>query len=197
MTNKEKYKRVFSHVHASGDYCKGVLMMNKTKVGRFRVPKVAVVCLIICLAMGATGICYATNVGGIQRQIQIWIHGDQTSAEFVFPGDGTYQMEYQDANGNTVSQGGGGVAIDASGKERPLTEEELLAELDSPDVQYEEDGRVVLYYRGQTEDITDLFENGVCYLKLIRDEGPLYVTVKYQSGLATSPNRYVTPEEFN
>ncbi len=197
MTNKERYKSAFSHIHASGDYCKGVLTMNKTKAGKFRIPKLAVVCLVVCLALGATGICYAANVGGIRQQIQVWIHGDPMDAEITFQGDGTYQLEFQDADGNTVSQGGGGVALDGSGEERPLTEEELMEELDSPDVQYEEDGRAILYYRNQTEDITDLFEDGVCYIKLLRDEGPLYVTVKYQNGLATSPEWYLSPEEFN
>ena len=39
--------------------------------------------------------------------------------------NGHYLLSYEDENGETQTVGGGGVAIDAFGRERPLTEEEL------------------------------------------------------------------------
>lgn len=197
MNNKERYKRAFSSVRTSADYCKGVFEMDKTRKAGFHLPRAAVACLAVCLVLGAAGVCYAADVGGIQRQVQIWIYGDRTDAVIEFDGEGGYQMEYKDADGNTVSRGGGGVAFDAFGNERPLTEEELMDMLDAPDVRYGEDGRVTMYYCDQAVDITDLFDDGVCYIKLVRDGKELYVTVKYRDGYAYSPKHYIAPESFN
>ena len=52
-----------------------------------------------CILVGGTGTAYAANVGGIQRTVQTWIHGDQTSATLEISGDGSYQMNYTDENG--------------------------------------------------------------------------------------------------
>ena len=65
-------------------------------------------------------------------------------------------------------------------------------------MEYKDDGTVVVYYRDQSFDITDLFdEDGVCYLQLEEDGHPLYMTVKYQNGYATSTTRYLESWEFN
>ena len=197
MNSKEKFKRTFSVVRTSEDYCKGVYEMNHTHTKRFYTSMAVAACLVLCLAFGAMGVCYAANVGGIQRQIQLWVNGDQTDAVIEFSGEGTYSLEYTDVDGGTHSQSGGGVAFDAFGNERPLTEEELLAELNAPDVRYEEGGKVMLYYYGQATDITDMFEEDICYIKLVNDSAELYMTIKYQNGYATSPDRYMNPKEFN
>lgn len=63
------------------------------------------------ILVGGTGTVYAANVGGIQRTIQLWIHGDQTDATLDVKEDGSYNLNYSDENGNTVEQGGGGVAF--------------------------------------------------------------------------------------
>ena len=68
-----------------------------------------------------------------------------------------------------------------------------------------EDGKAILYYYNQVDDnyykhsldITDLFEDGVCYITLTQDGKPLYITVKYQNGLSISPYKYLSPREFN
>ena len=78
---------------------------------------------------------------GIQRTIQLWIHGDQTDSTLDIKEDGSYSLNYSDENGNTVEQGGGGVAFDADGTERPLTEDEIMEQINMPEVEYEEDGR--------------------------------------------------------
>ena len=163
---------------------------------RYHSPKVAVAAIACVVILGSGTAAYAMNVGGIQRTIQIWIHGDQTDAQFVVE-DGSYTLDYEDENGEAVHRGGGGVAIEDDGPERSLTEEELMEEINSPEVEYEEDGSVWIYYKNQKMDITDKFEDGVCYVELKDGDTIQYMTVKYQNGYALSPERYLTPAEFN
>ena len=81
--------------------------------------------------------------------------------------------------------------------EIPASEEDLMAHLTAPDVRYEEGGSVWLHWFDQSLDITDRFEDGVCYVKLVNNGEPLYMTVKYENGYATSSHKYVSPWEFN
>ena len=76
--------------------------------------------------------------------MQVWIHGDQSDATPVIE-NGSYSLEYEDGDGKLVHRGGG-VAINPDGTERPLAEEELWDEVNAPEVEYEEDGCVVVYY---------------------------------------------------
>ena len=118
--------------------------------------KVAAAALAGCILLaGGTGTAYAANVGGIQRTVQVWLHGDQTTANMTVSDDGTYTIEYPDENGETREISGGGIAYEADGTERPLTGEELLEEANSPDVEYNDDGTVWLYYKNQKIEITD------------------------------------------
>lgn len=196
MTNKEKYKQAFSAVHISDEFSLEVNKMkttgNKVKLNRW----IAGIAACVLIAANAT-VAYATDFCGIQRTLQLWIRGDQTDVTIQFDGDGSYSMDYVDEEGNSRFQGGGGVAIEADGTERALTEEELLEELTAPDVEYKDDGSVWVYWADQKMDITDKFEHDVCYIKLVNGEETLYVTVKYQNGLAASPVKYVTPSPFN
>ena len=73
-----------------------------------------------------------------------------------------------------------------------------MSEIDSPDVEYEEDGSVWFYYHNQSIDITDKFNiKGICYVKIADDDKTLYLTVKYQNGFSYSNEKYIEPEEFN
>ena len=196
MTNRDKYKKAFSVLQTSQSSLMEVEKMarlqKRTKI------KTAVAVIAGCIILGGTGTAYAANVGGIQRTIQLWIHGDQTTATFEVSDDGTYTMEYYDENGNLSQSGGGGIAYNADGTERPLTEEELMAEIDSPDVEYKEDGSVWVYYHSQSIDITNKFnENGICFVKINDGNETLYLTVKYQNGFSYSSDKYVEPEMFN
>lgn len=146
-------------------------------------------CLIFTMAVTA----YAADIGGIRRIIQIWLHGEQTTAVLDIQ-NGQYTLT--DEEGSFI-KGGGGVAFEPDGSERPLTEEEILAHLEHPEVIYQEDGRIWLYYRGQKIDITDCFdEEGYCYLELQDGEEVLYATIEKNGGLATSPTAYPKPHEF-
>lgn len=194
MTDREKFQKTFSKLHASPDLLTEVMEMAEKR--RYHMPKVAVAAIACVVVLGSGTAAYAMNVGGIQRTIQIWIHGDQTDAQFVVE-DGNYSLDYENEDGETVHMGGGGVAIEDDGTERPATEEELMEEINSPDVEYKEDGSVWIYYKNQKMDITDKFEDGVCYVELKDGDTIQYMTVKYQNGYALSQERYLTPAEFN
>jgi len=176
-----------------------VEMMNSEK--RKRLPRLVAVCAVIVLVLALATAAYAADVGGIQRSIQLWIHGDQTDAVLDIQqedGYSSYSVTYEDADGTVHRQQGGGVAFDTFGRERALTEEEILEHLDSPEVEYQEDGSVWVYYRGQRIEITDKFDDdGVCYVLLRDGDEELYMTVKYGNGSATSPRSYISPRSFN
>lgn len=190
MTNKQKYKQAFSVLRSS---CEITLEVEKmamiSRKAKFRATAAAVV--TICLLItGGSGVAYAADIGGIQRTIQLWVKGDQTDVTFVYDESGTYDMSYESKDGVMEEQHGGGVAIEEDGTERPLTEEELLEQLNSPVVEYEEDGTVWVYYYDQKIEITDQFKDDVCYVKLSNGEETLYMTILYQDGWCTSPHKY-------
>lgn len=191
MTNKEKYRRAFGVLHASEDVLTEVRNMKTKKHLSLR--RTGLLCAVVILLFTLASIGYAENVGGIQRRIQLWRYGDQTDAILEIQ-DGSYELTYTDEDG-THSQGGGGVAIDIFGRERPLTEEELMEELrENIDVLHKEDGTVWVYYQDQSLEITDLFdENGVCYVQLQGGDETVYLTVEYQGGYSWSTTGYVEP----
>ena len=197
MTNKEKYKPAFDALATSGDFQMEV--DNMSRLNRRHKLKTIAAAIAACLIVTiGTGTAYAADVGGIQRKVQMWIHGDQTDVTLKIDSDGSYTGKYTDKDGNEKEFGGGGVAYEWNGTERPLTEEEIMEEMNAPDVEYEDDGKVMLYYKNQSVDITDKFDkDGVCYVKLEDGDGVLYVTVKYNNGFSTSSDRYIMPYEFN
>ena len=130
MTNKERYQRTFSALHASGDCLMEAKEMKHAK--KICVPRLMAACAAVII-MGLLPAAYAADVGGIQRSIQIWINGDQTDAVLDIHGT-SYTVTYQDQDGESHEFGGGGVAFNSDGSERPLTEAEIMEQLDSPDV---------------------------------------------------------------
>ena len=108
MTNGEKYKKAFSVLQTS----KGSLqeVENMAKLQRRTKMKTAAAVIAGCIILGGTGTAYAANVGGIQRTVQIWLHGDQTQATLDVSNDGTYTMEYYNEDGILQQTGGGGVS---------------------------------------------------------------------------------------
>ena len=192
MTNKERYQRAFSALHASAKTMEVRPMENKRK---HYVRRAVAVCAAAALVLALAGIAYAADVGGIQRTIQVWLRGDLTNATLDIQG-GEYTLTYTDGQGQAQERGGGGIAMEADGTERALTEEEIMEQLDSPDVEYGADGSVTVWWRGKGMNITDKFQNGVCYVQL-RDGGEsLYLTVKYQAGYGWSNEDYPDPNDF-
>lgn len=194
MTNKEKYQRAFSVLHASDEFIMEVKPMRQTT--RKSIPRLVAICAAIVMVIGMSVVAYAADVGGIQRTIQIWLHGEQTDAVLEIQ-DGEYSLGYEDAEGTPHEIHGGGVAFGDDGQERPLTDEEIMEHLNGPEVDYKEDGSVWVYYMDQALEVTDLFEDGVCYVQLKDGDGSLYMTIKYGRGHATSPHKYLSPDSFN
>ncbi len=191
MTNKEKYKQAFSAVHISDDFSLEVNEMANTSKKRKLNKWVASAAACIIIVSSVTTV-YANDIGGIQSTIQLWLQGEQTDVTIEFDGNGNYEMNYVDAEGNDRYQGGGGVAYDGFGNERPLTEEELMEEMNSPEVEFKDDGSVWIYWYDQTIDITDKFEDDVCYVKLVNEDEILYVTVT-EDGYSASSDKFVAP----
>lgn len=201
MTDREKYKKTFSALQPERDYLEkinntGVIKMNERR--RVSAPKLLAACIIIIAVIAAmSAAAYAADLGGIQRKIQIWTRGELTDVELNITTDGQYTVSYTDENGETRKSEGGGVAYDLFGRERPLTEEEIIENLNDPQLMQEDDGRVMLYCRDQKLDITDEFEDGVCHVKLTVDGKPLYVTVSRDGdtgySMSTSPRSYKKP----
>ena len=199
MIDKKQYQRTFGVLHASGDFLKEDFTMQTTRP--FPVRRIVILCAAVILIFSMSIVCYAEDVGGIRRTIQLWIHGDQTTAVLDIQ-NGEYTILYEDADGTPHGRSGGGVAFNPDGSERPLTGEEIMEhvmeEARMPDVEYRKDGSVWVYYMNQTMEITDKFNSdGVCFAQLKHGSDVLYLTVKYQNGYATSPMGFVQPEEFN
>ncbi len=194
MTNHERYQRAFSTLHPSRQWNMEETEMKQTRKHYF--PRAVLVCTAIILVMALSGTAYAADIGGIQRTIQIWVHGDQTDAVLNVEG-GHYSLSYTDENGEQHKQSGGGKAFDMFGRERDVTEAEIREHLDMPEVEYLEDGSVWVYYHNQKIEITDKFDSGVCYVKVAEGGKTYYVTVKYKNGCCISESKFVSPKEFN
>ena len=64
------------------------------------------------------------------------------------------------------------------------------------DVTYREDGTVWVYYKDQSMEITDLFdENGVCFVQLKDGKKTVYLTVEYDSCFSWSTECYLQPTQ--
>ena len=113
MTNKEKYKDAFSALEPRECSFQEVeqmaVLQKKTKM------KIAAAIVTGCVLLGGTGTAYAMNVGGIQRMVQIWMHGERTDAVLDVTDDGTgYSITWKDENGKEREASGGGIAYEAN-----------------------------------------------------------------------------------
>lgn len=166
------------------------------KLNKKRTLQTVVAAFAMCfVVLGGSVTAYATNLGGIQQTIQQWVKGELTEVEILYQPDGSYEMSVTDENGvATNTQSGSGVAFDENGNERPLTVDEVIKHLSLPEVEYTEDGKVYLYYTDQVIDITDKFEDGICYVKINTEDKPLYITVLYGDGFLMSEDKYIIQE---
>lgn len=197
MTEKERFQRAFAPLHASPDTMTEVMKMTEQKHGKRALRRAATIGLAAALVLALGSVAYASDLGGIQRTVQLWIKGDQTDVVMTID-QGHYTIDYTDKDGTEHEMGGGGIAIEDDGTERPLTEEELMANLNEPEVEESEDGTVTVYYLDQKLDVTDKFnEDGVCYVQLEGGEKTIYMTIKRGNGYATSTTKYILPNEFN
>lgn len=196
MTEKEKFQRAFAPLHASPDTMTEVMKMTERKTKRPALHRAATIGLAAALVLALGSVAYASDLGGIQRTVQLWLNGEMTDATLTV-NEGSYTLRYPDKDGTEHERGGGGIAIEDDGTERALTEEEMLEHLNAPEVVYEDDGTVMIYYRGQSLDITDRFdENGLCHV-LLRDEQDggktLFVTIRYNDCYSYNSTKYEDP----
>ena len=197
MTEKERFQRAFAPLHASPDTMTEVMNMTERTTKRPALRRAATIGLAAALVLALGSVAYASDLGGIQRTVQLWIKGDQTDAVMTID-QGHYTIDYTDKDGTEHEMGGGGVAIEDDGTERALTEEELFEHLNQPEVEESEDGTVTVYYLDQSLDVTDKFnEDGVCYVQLEGGKKTIYMTIKRGNGYATSTTKYILPSEFN
>lgn len=184
-------------LHASPDTMTEVMKMTERKTKRPALRRAATIGLAAALVLALGSVAYASDLGGIQRTVQLWLNGEMTDATLTV-NEGSYTLRYPDKDGTEHERGGGGVAFEPDGTERALTEEELLADINCPEVTYRDDGTVTVYYLDQKLDVTDKFdEDGVCYVQLEGGEKTIYMTIKRGNGYATSTTKYILPNEFN
>ena len=198
MTNKEKYKEAFSVLHTSDNFLLFLEIMAKLNKKR-KLFKGIIAASIAVVTVGGFGTtAYAANLGGIQRQIQIWVHGDQTSATMeIDEAAGQYSITYTTEAGEETTVSGGGISIDTFGNERPVNEEEMMEHLDMPEVDYADDGTITVYYHSQSIDITDKFdENDICYTHVSDGDKEFYMTIEKNGGYGINTTKYPNANEF-
>ena len=197
MTEKERFQRAFAPLHASPDTMTEVMKMTEQNTKKRPLRRAVTIGLAAALVLALGSVAYASDLGGIQRTVQLWLNGEMTDATLTVK-NGHYTVNYTDSEGNERERSGGGVAIEDDGTERALTEEELLADINCPEVKESEDGTVTVYYLDQKLDVTDKFdEDGICYVQLEGGEKTIYMTIKRGNGYATSTTKYILPSEFN
>lgn len=191
MSNSENYKKAFSALHTSRQFRVDLHQEEASNMRRNFRPALTAICTAAAIIAGSSAV-YAADLGGIQRKIQVWTHGEMTNAVLdINESDGTYNIS--DTDGNVISSGGG-VAINADGSERTLSADEIADYIANEVTTETENGKTYLYYKGQKFDITDRFQGeDVCYLTLKDGDDTLYVTAQKNGGVATSPDRYQIP----
>ena len=177
MTNKEKYKKAFSVLHASGSISMEEENMNKKK-NAYIMKKVLAACASAAVILGSMTAVYAADIGGIREKMMIWFHGEQIEAEITDRGNGSITAHFKDADGKPKEISGGGAAFDEFGNETALPAEDVLNVI-CDEVEVDEDGRIWLYTYDKKIDITDSFqEDGVCRVAVERDGRMCYFAIK-------------------
>lgn len=178
MTNKEKYKRAFSVLHASENMILEVMDMENRKKAYEK--KLLAAGAAVAVLFGSMTAAYAADIGGIQEKLTMWFHGEEVEVTSSAYGDNSYKYSFTDSDGNTEEFVAGGVTIDDQGNEHPRSAQEILEDL-ADSITYTDEGRVKLFYydKEQEIDITDLFDaDGVCRVAVQDGEKLVYFTVR-------------------
>ena len=141
MTDKERYKAAFSHLHASG----AAREENKGMKHRF-VRGGAVVAAVAALTLTAAGAANAATDGALLEGIRVVFSGELTNAQHNSDGSTTYTATGDDGSRIAVTVPEGvetetGAQVHA----RVVNEDESASELD---VTIGEDGAVVVGEQG-------------------------------------------------
>lgn len=177
MTNKEKYHRAFSTLHASGDISLEVDFMKKRKHA-YRMKKAVAACAAAAVVCGSMTVAYAADIGGIQQKMRAWLHGEQTEINVRRTGENSYRYTYTDENGKVIEGGAAAVGIDENGKETSFSAEDVLADVGNG-LEVLEDGSVWYYYDDKKFNLTDLFDqDGNCKFMFYHGGGVRYITCR-------------------
>lgn len=155
MNNHERYKKAFDTVKPTKEITAESIMelkeerkMKKGSFG-FRRSLVSIVAAVVLL-VGVTGGAYATDIGGFKKTVDTWLYGEQVEVEIVEKSEGEFSVIYP----NGYERITGGLSYGPNGEEIPFTAEDVAETLDYPEIDVV-DGRVIMFYRDQSVDITD------------------------------------------
>ena len=180
MNNSEKYKHAFDTINPSKEItADDILRMKeekKMRKGNFGIRRsLGSIAAAVVLIIGVTGGAYAADLGGFRNTVDTWLYGEPVQAEIEEVSEGNFVIHYPDGRTRET----GGVYYDSEGNAHGVTEEDIIAELDYPEVVKNEDGTVKVYYRDQVIDITEDAADGHAELKIKRGLIPLYVTIDF------------------
>lgn len=204
MTDRQRYKRTFSQLHASEEILTEVNSMKNIKIMPVR-RLVAVAAAALLIAAMAT-VAYAADIGGIQTTIQILLKDgtllNVTDIREIVLEDGTIvksaffetsDMESTDDIEIEVSYDGEPYVVYGTvvSMEPGEVDAESTGSLEAFPVEYRDDGTVWVHYNDRDIGITDLFEGGVCSLELENEQveavdgevtKSTYLTIQYGEG---------------
>ena len=193
MTERERYKRMFSVIRPSADFTWEATEMKR---GRKSGKVLVAVCIALALMIGSVTVAYAADLGGFRQMVQVWIKGERQDLEIEQIDEGHFQ--WTDENGDT--QRGGGVIQQDNGDVLPITIDQWAQQIsDMGFAEKVEDDTVWFYYKDYKEDITEqVADDGVAKVQLEEDGKPLYITVKdnHSGGYAININPNGFDEEF-
>ena len=196
MTNKEKYKRTFSALHASGNDFMEEEIMKKRKDKYMK--KIVAAAAAVVIVSGSMTAAYAADLGGIQEKLTMWFHGEETEVNVNRLSENSYKYTFTDSDGKAQEFVAGGVEIDDQGNERPATAQEVL-EATSDEVVFSDSGRIYLYYNRQQKkaDITELFnKKGVCRVSAKDGGRTVYYDIDKDGGFTMTGETPEHPEHY-
>lgn len=185
MTNKERYLQAFSALYASADFSMEVETMQQT-AKQHRIRKAAALMSLCLILFGSATAAYAADVGGIQRSVQVFFCGDQTDATIHC--DHTAAVSYDVHHYGHHTSGSTGPAAEVT--DADLVPETAVPDVTYADVTYESDGSVWVCWNGQRTNITDKFDDGLCYITLLDGAETAYMTIEYGGCHTISTHRY-------
>lgn len=178
MTNKERYKQAFSALPSSQQF--HLEEAEMTQIHKKHKKNMAVAAAIVCaVIIGGSGTVYATDIGGIQEKISVWLYGKQTEVDVTENENGGHTFTYDRGNGTEGISVYGDVSFNTDGSQTWLTADELANKINnSATVEKDADGKVWVYYYDQKQDITDLLvENDVCNITMTHEGKTIYLTI--------------------
>ena len=193
MTNKERYKQAFSALPSPRKF--DLEVGDMIKMQKKHRKNIAVAAAAACaVIIGGSATAYAADIGGIQEKISVWIFGKETETVMTPTGTGAYSFSYNKDDGSSDSFNYGIADVDADGNITWKPVDDVVSSInETAMVNVDENGRVWVYYYDQKIDITDRFEDDVCYVKVSNGDETLYMTVQYQNGWSASSHKYVEP----